>query len=741
LVALLVLSTGADSPKVEERFRALAASAGQSGSLFRIGLDAGHRLLVDGDRGFKVVDPRTGAVIWRPSYTGEIAIVADGGPDAGAASIYRIQVGAFKTAEAAEKERARLAGAYAAEAVSHFVQDRGSWRVRLGRASDRAALIPLMTKLRAAGLEGLWIAEEPAVEVKGVRIRLVDRSYESFSTDATRLAVVPEPGGRVRVEGKSYRGIVEIRLTGYGTVRAINWVELESYLLGVVPAEMGPEVWPRLEALKAQAVAARTYAWRNRGQFEDEGFDLCGTPRCQVYEGAAAEHPLTDRAVVSTRGEILTFEGKPISALYTATCGGHTENAVDVFPEEDAPYLRGVPCRAEGEALARLRASIRGSALPSIVSETGEEVTRDAALLAAAGVLDLSQPATLAGPLDAGTLRSWTTSLARRAGRPAPAGPERSTRTLAEASVALLADLLWDERARVLLEDEDAEPLLRDQEASALPAAERRALAYLAWTGAIRPFDDGSFGVSRAPTRARLLGALVRVGEAYDAFGLREGTVLGLSQGRVRLAQGKGDLEVGVLPNAYLFGLTGGRSVAVPSLALWPGDRVRFRVGTGGELDFLELRPPVKGASDDRLASVYSWEVRRSRGELEAAINRRVAIGTLLDLEIVRRGVSGRVAELRVTGSDGSTLVKGFDVRNLLDLKESLVVIELQRDSQGRIESIVFAGKGWGHGVGLCQVGAYGMALRGKDYREILAHYYKGSSLDRGIDREPPRDP
>jgi stage II sporulation protein D len=65
----------------------------------------------------------------------------------------------------------------------------------------------------------------------------------------------------------------------------------------------------------------------------------------------------------------------------------------------------------------------------------------------------------------------------------------------------------------------------------------------------------------------------------------------------------------------------------------------------------------------------------------------------------------------------------------LLDLRENLVVLEPQRDAQGRLDAVVFAGKGWGHGVGLCQVGAYGMAVRGADYRQILSHYYSGASL------------
>ena len=135
--------------------------------------------------------------------------------------------------------------------------------------------------------------------------------------------------------------------------------------------------------------------------------------------------------------------------------------------------------------------------------------------------------------------------------------------------------------------------------------------------------------------------------------------------------------------------------------------------------------------ADDRSAKVYSWEVRQTRREVEQAIDRRVAIGTLRDLDVVRRGKSGRIVELRVVGDRGATIVKGFDVRTLLGLRDSLAVIELQRDASGAIEAVVFAGKGWGHGVGLCQVGAYGMALRGSTYREILAHYYQGARIER----------
>lgn len=262
-----------------------------------------------------------------------------------------------------------------------------------------------------------------------------------------------------------------------------------------------------------------------------------------------------------------------------------------------------------------------------------------------------------------------------------------------------------------------------------LVAPERRALAYLAWTEALRPFADGSFHVERVPSRARIAPALVRVGRTYRAFGLEDATVAGIGEGKLRLVRGKGEYRLPLAADPALFGLIAGKAVPLAELELWPNDAVRFRKNDAGAIDFLELRAPVSGVADDRSSRRYSWEVRKSRRELERSINRRVSIGRLEGLQILARGVSGRVVELRVIGSTASTTVRGFDVRRLLDLDEILTVIELQRDPAGRIKSVVFAGKGWGHGVGLCQVGAYGMAVRGASYREILSHYYRGTAV------------
>src|SRR6185436_9254727 len=111
----------------------------------------------------------------------------------------------------------------------------------------------------------------------------------------------------------------------------------------------------------------------------------------------------------------------------------HTEDAREIFPEQAAPYLVGVPCRAEAAALARSRRVVEGAAPAAVTTELGEDVTRDAWLLAVTGILDAKtahRPAKeLQGPVAAQTLRSWTTALAQRAGRPAPAGEPVSPAT------------------------------------------------------------------------------------------------------------------------------------------------------------------------------------------------------------------------------------------------------------------------------------------------------------------------
>jgi len=155
-----------------------------------------------------------------------------------------------------------------------------------------------------------------------------------------------------------YRGTAEVRFNATRSrLVGVNELPIEQYLYGVVPRELGPIAFPLVEALKAQAVAARTFA-RRRMQF-------CGASRCghgyhvipttsdQVYGGFTAEHPLSTSAVHETRGVVGTYAGGLIEGLYSSTSGGWTANSEDVFLNALA-YLRGVPDHERGEALAHV---------------------------------------------------------------------------------------------------------------------------------------------------------------------------------------------------------------------------------------------------------------------------------------------------------------------------------------------------------------------------------------------------
>lgn len=160
-------------------------------------------------------------------------------------------------------------------------------------------------------------------------------TYYKISSD--NIVIKPVSPGFVSVKGRWYRGIIMIQNKN-GKLTVINNVPLEDYIKGVVPAEM-PSSWA-FEAHKAQAIAARSYALANLGKRAKSGYDLKDTPEDQAYNGASAETADTNAAVEETKGIVLTYNMKVISAYYSASAGGQTN--VNSWGS-NLPYLRSVP--------------------------------------------------------------------------------------------------------------------------------------------------------------------------------------------------------------------------------------------------------------------------------------------------------------------------------------------------------------------------------------------------------------
>lgn len=141
-------------------------------------------------------------------------------------------------------------------------------------------------------------------------------------------------------EDREYRGFIEFTYNReIGGFIIINHVNIEEYVFGVIASEM-PSVFP-IEALKVQAVIARTYALKAMGKHKKWGYDVCDTQNCQVYGGVKSERERTNAAVEATMGQIITYGGKPIEAVFSSNCGGYTQSSKEAgwFPH---PYLQPV---------------------------------------------------------------------------------------------------------------------------------------------------------------------------------------------------------------------------------------------------------------------------------------------------------------------------------------------------------------------------------------------------------------
>ncbi|MBD3258270.1 SpoIID/LytB domain-containing protein [candidate division GN15 bacterium] len=154
--------------------------------------------------------------------------------------------------------------------------------------------------------------------------------------------ILPRGGGnRTQLGGKRYRGILRVLPRGEA-VRVINVVYMEDYLRGVVPPELGKRERSEIEAVKAQAVAARTYAMAHLQQYGAEPYDIRSSIMDQLYGGYDVENKLVNEAINETTGRVVTHNDDLINAYYHSTSGGWTDNIEDVWERKEVPYLKAV---------------------------------------------------------------------------------------------------------------------------------------------------------------------------------------------------------------------------------------------------------------------------------------------------------------------------------------------------------------------------------------------------------------
>jgi len=192
---------------------------------------------------------------------------------------------------------------------------------------------------------GRW--QEELMPYKKYRVVLEgdDLVFGPYRLQGPARLVPLEPRATVLAGPGRYRASLIFKPAADDRLTVVAEMGVEEYLLGVLPHEMEPG-WPQ-EALKAQAVVARTFAYYHLGKYRKSGFDLTSDTRSQVYGGVGAENEAVRRAVAETRGEVLGFRGSLLDVYYHACCGGHTADYGQVWgggATAPAP-LRGVKDR------------------------------------------------------------------------------------------------------------------------------------------------------------------------------------------------------------------------------------------------------------------------------------------------------------------------------------------------------------------------------------------------------------
>ncbi|MDR7869837.1 MAG: SpoIID/LytB domain-containing protein [Tissierellaceae bacterium] len=184
--------------------------------------------------------------------------------------------------------------------------------------------------------------EDTEIEISGND----KKAIEVYGVDGILITTLPEDGSLVigsvdiynsiiKVDENRYRDYITFLNNGFNLL-IINHINIENYLFGVVPREIPAS--SHIDALRAQAIVARSYAYTTLKKHISEGYNLCSTTHCQVYGGYDWEHPNTNQSVIDTYGEYVTYDGQVVNTPFHSSSGGHTESSENVWGGK-LPYL------------------------------------------------------------------------------------------------------------------------------------------------------------------------------------------------------------------------------------------------------------------------------------------------------------------------------------------------------------------------------------------------------------------
>ena len=640
---------------------------------------------------------------------------------------YIIQVAQSKEREEAEiiaqdlrqKIKAKV---YVVENTENEIS--GAFLVKVGDFLTRGDALSFIKRLNEIGIAETWILREEITEEESKLLWiLVNDELKGLSDNAALYFVPSNPQSFLTFNGRDYRGIFVLRASPKGIV-LINTLNLEDYLKSVVPSELSPYTYGELEAHKAQAVAARTYAIRSLGLNKELGFDLVASPKAQFYQGMSAEHPLSSKAVELTYGEVALYRGRVINALYTSTCGGMTEDVENIFTGPALPYLRSVECVYEkkNEWLLKSRNMIEP------IHMSGKNISPEIAFLISLKVIPPEiNPDYYREEGSFTEVTGWIRNALDLLGRKNDKfDPEAAPLNFVTLGNLIIDAFDWHNRVENLLHDTEKDYIMKGFKN--LKNKERDSLAYLI-QAEIFLSSETLLNLERLLSRGELAFYLGKVLRNYQNIA-HKGIFKSLNKDTIELEEEKEKKQFILSPDLFILRNDGSDYFFASHVYILAGDEVRI-IEREGEARLLEVIYPSHSNIMDRSSPFNRWELRISQEALEKRINKYYPVGKLEDIIPQRRGNSQRVVEVLIKGGETQTVVKGLRIRRVLGLKETLFIIDREYDTEGRITHFTFYGRGFGHGVGLCQVGAFGMAQAGAGYKEILKKYYRGIKISK----------
>jgi len=326
-------------------------------------------------------------------------------------------------------------------------------------------------------------------------------------------------------------------------------------------------------------------------------------------------------------------------------------------------------------------------------------------------------------------MSNWLNQLAGRFGKPYP-NVTRDTPKPIELAHILTGFIYAPGYADTLLSDSDVSYQLAFDDAAEIPKERRADIAVLLRDGYFSLNPDLTLNPKRPFTRGRMIRLIQQIYEKKKWMPVMDsGTTKPTVDGKLVVKNGRGERQLTIRPDVFLFRQFGGTLYQVREAALVGGEDVSFQLDSLGAVKYLEIKPSDSPTTAENMSPFVYWNKTLSAGEVQSRLSRYVrGIGTLYDVKVKKIGYSRRPVELEIVGSNGVKSLSGGKIRSALRLNEQLFVMTKHYNGT-TVASYTFTGRGWGHGVGMCQYGAYGLAKMGVKYDEIIKHYYTGVEL------------